>query len=217
MLGRTHISLGLLALPYVAPQLAQFAVHSESGLLSFGVSLVALVIGSLAPDLDQPGSTLTRDIAGPFGTSRVMALIGGVLAIYLNSRYHIHHLVTLAGIALLVMAFMKHRGITHSIFGVGIAWYAVLTLQHYELYQKYVGISIVIPFTVGYVVHLLADFCTNEGISPLYPVLKKRLGLPLVSIRTGSLLDRVVLHYGALLLAIMHFLTINNISFRRIL
>lgn len=208
MLGRTHISIGLAALTYTMPTLTFPAPPNGQALLTFGAAIAAVVLGSLAPDLDQPGSTLSRDIAGPFGMSRIMALIGGIGALYLNQRFHIHPLVTLAGIILLVMALIKHRGITHSIFGLMIAGYGMYMVQENDIYIHYIGVSILTPFLLGYGLHIIADILAG-GVSLLYPFVKKTVRIPFFSIRTGSLIDRIVVNYTAFTWAVFHFVRLS--------
>lgn len=203
MLGRTHVSIGFLALTVISPPVVWPGVTHDKALLAFAASLVAVTVGSLAPDMDQPGSTLPRRVAGPFGANRIMSLIGGVGAIYLNSRYHISSYLNLAGIILLVMALIKHRGITHSIFGVLGAWYAIKALQGDPLYVHYVGFNIVHPFMVGYIAHICADFFSDHGIAPLYPIWKKHIRMPIVHIVTSGFLDKVFINYAAFLVGIM--------------
>ncbi|MDD4877739.1 MAG: metal-dependent hydrolase [Candidatus Nanoarchaeia archaeon] len=76
--------------------------------------------------------------------------------------------------------FTRHRGFFHTIwiplaaFGIGF----------------YFNIGLFAAFTMGYLVHLLSDAMTSEGISLFSPVLKRRTkGF----IKTGSALEYVFL------------------------
>lgn len=208
MLGRTHVSIGLATLTYAIPGFALPSLQSDKALLAFGMTIMATVVGSLAPDLDQPGSTLARDVAGPFGKSRLMAMLGGAAAIFINQYFHINQYLTLAGIILLVMAFIKHRGITHSLLGILAAAYAVYALQGWEVYRHFVGVPIIKPFMIGYIAHIAADFFAG-GIMFGYPVFKKNVKVPLITIHTGSLMDKVIVNYAAFLLAVVNVLKIS--------
>ena len=180
--------------------------HKQYINTNFAVNVFAVTVGSLIPDIDKPGSTITRDIAGPFGASRIMSLIGGIGLIFLTNLLKLPLFFLLAGVLLLVMACLKHRGITHSIFGLILACYTITILQVHPIYQQYVGIPIFRPFTIGYTAHLIADFCTNRGIAPFYPIIKKRVKMPLVTVRTGSMLDKVVINYLAFGIALFHII-----------
>ncbi|KLU65354.1 inner membrane protein [Desulfosporosinus acididurans] len=213
MMGKTHIAIGLAAATFTAPMLRWPGL--DNGLLTFAVSAGAVVLGSLAPDLDQPGSTATKEIAGPFGKSRIAAMLGGAAAIYISDKinlkfngYDFRLAIMVIGIILLIMAFIKHRGITHSLIGIIAAWYAFNTLQGLTIYKHYIGIPIVEPFMVGYIVHIAADFFSG-GIAPLYPFVKKRIKFP-VSIKTGGILDKLLIRYLALFLAIVRMLNMSN-------
>lgn len=199
MMGKTHIAIGLLAATFVPTSGASGTVLHWPGfnsLFPFVVSLTAVVAGSLAPDIDQPGSKITQ-IAGPFGKNRIMAMLGGTMAIYLSGKakgaigsVELRTILILIGISLLIMAFIRHRGVTHSLIGVAIAGLMVSAVENTGGYQQYIGIPIVMPFLIGYTSHLLADFVSG-GIAPLYPFVEKRIKPP-ISIETGSILDGVI-------------------------
>ena len=213
MMGKTHVAIGLLTATFAGTMVRWPGLGS--GLFPFAGSMAAVVLGSLAPDLDQPGSTLTREVAGPFGSSRIAAMLGGAVALYLSGKvnvkimgFNLSSALSLIGIILLVMAFFKHRGVTHSLLGVLAAWYAVTALQNLGFYQHYIGIAIVKPFMIGYIAHIVADFFSG-GIAPMYPVIEKRIEPP-YSISTGSLLDKIVIRYLALFLAIVRIFNVSG-------
>ena len=199
MIGKTHIAIGLLAATFVPISGASGTVLHWPGfnsLFPFVVSLTAVVAGSLAPDIDQPGSKITQ-IAGPFGKNRIMAMLGGAMAIYFSGKtksvigsVELSTILIVIGISLLIMAFVRHRGVTHSLIGVAIAGLIVSAIQNTGGYQQYVGIPIIMPFLVGYTSHLLADFVAG-GIPPLYPFVEKRIKPP-ISIETGSIFDGLI-------------------------
>lgn len=56
-----------------------------------------------------------------------------------------------------------HRTITHSILGTAIFALIVLAVQ------SKTGLSLMMPWLVGYVSHLALDFLTKEGIQILFP------------------------------------------------
>lgn len=216
MMGKTHIAIGLAATTFTTPLLRWPGVNDS--LLTFAVSVGVVALGSLTPDLDRPGSTLSSLVAGPFGRSRIAALLGGVGTIYISGKfnlrfggYDLSQILSVIGIILLVMALMKHRGVTHSLIGVVVALYATNAFQNLGFYQHYVGVPIVKPFMVGYIAHLLADFISGEigGIAPLYPFVEKRI-VPPFSIPNGGLLDRLVIRYLEFFLAIVRIFHVST-------
>jgi inner membrane protein len=107
---------------------------------TFAAVLIFSFIGSLLPDIDQPTSKLWHYL--PFG--HVAAEISDPL--------------------------LDHRNITHSILGViiiGTGFYFLL-----RLFPDYWGINthiVFIIFIISYLLHLLADMFTTEGIPLLFP------------------------------------------------
>ncbi|MDN8593160.1 metal-dependent hydrolase [Paenibacillus sp. 11B] len=81
------------------------------------------------------------------------------------------------GALLVVCVFLPHRGLTHTIYGLGI-WAAILYFASHEISS-----AIWIGGSLSYALHLLADSLTNRGIRPL-PPFKYRLKFNLMS--TGS-------------------------------
>ncbi|QGP93355.1 Inner membrane protein YdjM [Neomoorella glycerini] len=161
MRGSTHLFSGL-------------AAFSLLGMNLPGLGLAAL--GALLPDIDQPGSMISRKVTGvPFGR------IGrGLVGITILGVWHQTRLSLLlpVGITFVALAFLPHRGITHSLLGLVLAWLAVKGLGWPEA-----------PFLTGYGIHLAEDLLTPSGIPLLYPW-QERMRVPLVE--TGGILDRVL-------------------------
>ena len=80
----------------------------------------------------------------------------------------------LSPISIPLSALVGHRGVTHSLFAVGIA---AITLYFWG------GVSLVAPVIVGYLSHLLADSLTLSGVPLLWPN-RRPYGIPLC--RTGD-------------------------------
>lgn len=217
MTGKTHAMVGLAAtvalLPIEIPKLSfsltdpgQWGVELKS-YIPLAVFFIVVYIASRAADLDQPGSTIAKEVAGPFGYNRLFALLGGILFVYLSKQPQIlsiplkYQSVPLyVGIALIVMAMLKHRGITHSIWGALIALYGFNGLQTTHFYQTYIHLDLTLPFIVAYLSHLLIDLCSDHGVFlfyiPFVPVTHQRIRIP-TFIRTGSILDIFVIRFGA--------------------
>jgi Predicted membrane-bound metal-dependent hydrolase (DUF457). len=228
MTGKTHVAIGLAAVtnwgiiqPKIIETYPNLLIHHElsaSVAIQFLTIVVAVWLGSLAPDLDQPGSTLSRDIGGPLGTTKATALIGGMGLLYLSSHmptllaripYLEMGFVTI-GCILIMMAVLKHRGLTHSVLGMGLIGVAVYWGLHAMLIR---GVSyapsLLIPFLIGYGAHLIADSFTNSGVAPFYlpfvPITQQHWHFPL-HIRTSTFADTVVVRLGALVLVVLGFL-----------
>jgi inner membrane protein len=178
MMGRTHMMIGMVA-----------GALLESHSPGLGV-LKGMLIGAIAgavPDFDHPNSKATRSIAPiALGGSRkyTMALMSlGIM--YLAWKGYLPYQGVMASACwLLVAAFSKHRGITHSLIGLVCATFAV---------QSWLGASWAI-FAVGYGSHLFADMLTDRGVPLLWP-LKQDFSLP-TGLSTGryfsSLIEKAI-------------------------
>lgn len=226
MTGKTHVAIGFAVAVAGGRLMQPTSFDNYPDLLLQGglpssvlIQLLAMAaavwVGSMAPDLDQPGSTLSRDIGGPLGRTKASAFVGGLILIYLATclpatlilmPYLRWGFLVVGGI-LIMMAVLKHRGLTHSLLGMGLVCIAV----HWGLLVLLAeGVSfassLLLPFLIGYGAHLVADGFTKSGIAPLYlpfvPMTQKHWHFPLY-IRTGSYMDRVVLRFGAIFLVIV--------------
>lgn len=74
--------------------------------------------------------------------------------------------------------FVKHRGIIHSFTFLGIASFLI-----FLLYKE-----ILLPFALGYSLHLLLDALTISGINPLYPLNFRARG----KIKTGGIIENLI-------------------------
>lgn len=99
------------------------------------------------------------------------------------------------GVAKQVNKAFGHRGFTHSL----LAWGAitiVLLLQHFS------------PFTLGlclgYAFHVLADYCSSQGVPLLWPFSKKRYRF-VITYRTSSFLETLLFY--CFLVLFIYFLT----------
>ncbi|WP_177221407.1 metal-dependent hydrolase [Neomoorella thermoacetica] len=161
MRGSTHLFSGLAAASLLSTNLP-------------GLGMAAL--GALLPDIDQPGSMISREVAGvPFG-----GIGRGIVGIAILGAWHQTRLPLLlpVGIAFVALAFLHHRGITHSLSGLMLAWLAIKTLGWPQ-----------VPFLIGYGIHLAEDLLTPSGIPLLYPW-QERMRVPLA--QTGGLIDRTL-------------------------
>lgn len=170
MTGRTHAIVPLAVsawLGYVPPMSAAFT-HPTTAL----AAVTAAMVGGLLPDVDEPHSTLGGEIPG----GRLGRAFLAAIALYLGfKRLSAAVIVTAAVLAFL--AFVPHRGVTHSLLAMAAVGLAVSRLA---------GATVWVPFLVGYGSHLALDMLTPEGAPLLWP-LKTHVRVPLG--RTGGSVD----------------------------
>lgn len=161
MRGSTHVAIGVSA-------------ALLAGQPWYGVAAAAL--GSLLPDIDEPGSIIGSKVPGS-ALGRVGRAAAGGLVLYLGIKGN-NRLAIVSGVGLLALAFIPHRGITHSLLALVLAWLGARALLP----------GAALPFAVGYALHLMADALTPAGVPLLWPW-PKNVGVPLV--RTNGWIDRL--------------------------
>lgn len=222
MMGKTHLAGALAAWSLLLPTtLKQMDSHAT---LIMGAGLGAALVGGILPDIDQPGSTIDQDLFGPLGKTRIGAMAGGIvlllLSFILRSPNALRQMITspvllgliepyskwislfvgVLGAVLLVISTLKHRGVTHTLVGMGAFIWGLDTLINFVNFLAPSRVSILISFGVGYLMgHLCLDLI-SDGVPLLYPFIRERIRLP-ISIKTDSFLDNVVCRYGLLALA----------------
>lgn len=157
MTGKTHVAIGVaagLTLAYGEPIDKQLIIITASSL------------GSLIPDLDHPKAKLNQKLLffknEVFRILFFIALAVGFICIYSSSKNSIFALLSLLS---LFIAISSHRGFTHSILGFLIFAYITKTISvQYSIEYLYQSVSI------GYLLHLFADFLTPQGIKLFYPL-----------------------------------------------
>ena len=111
----------------------------------------------------------------------------------------VDHSSSILGKKIKIFSFLKHRGLTHSILGVVILYYAL------EFFAKncYSPLLTFVPYIVlGCVSHIILDMLTPSGVALFYP-LKKRFKIPLI--RTGSKLETIFMFSLIALMAYFYF------------
>lgn len=78
MLGKTHTSIGLAVVTKFFPGLMVPVFTGFSGSIVFITSILATIAGSLAPDMDHPGSKASRGALMTDTIGRIMTIILGV-------------------------------------------------------------------------------------------------------------------------------------------
>ncbi|WP_171719850.1 metal-dependent hydrolase [Paenibacillus phytohabitans] len=153
-----------------------------------GLSILSLGMGILWFVLQQPmpwiwiAAGLIISLASRL---RSLILSGlGLLLLIGHEWYSLHWLTLLAGVALLIMPFVKHRGIIHSPEFAGILSLGIVSFTATQpvLFQA-LGLGLL----AGWWSHLAGDAVTVEGIrSVLLPRLKVALNL----LRNGGAAER---------------------------
>lgn len=153
-----------------------------------GLSVLSLGMGILWFVLQQPMPWLWAVAGLIFALAsrlRMLLLSGlGLLLLAGYELYSLHWLTLLAGVALLVIPFVKHRGIIHSPEFAGVLSLGVVSFAATQpvLFQA-LGLGLL----AGWWSHLAGDAVTVEGIrSVLLPRLKVALNL----LRNGGAAER---------------------------
>jgi membrane-bound metal-dependent hydrolase YbcI (DUF457 family) len=226
MTGQTHLALGsavgatvLVAggvrLPLAALLTPDTAPAVDGARLAMAGGLLLLcMVSTLFPDLDAPESELLhapqKVTRGMHYTARAVlgvrgrSLSGRLLALGLGAA----GLVAEAGVgalSLLVRSFTHHRGFTHELRGMflftGLVMGVTAALA-WTLHTPVVGIVSTMllvgaVWMLGYLTHLLADAATRAGIPLFGEDHKFHLLPPGRRVRTGTVLDTVLLRWAA--------------------
>lgn len=157
MLARSHIAIGVAG---------AITLSEALDIRPNPVEWLALVVGSLAPDIDQASSVIARP---------------GSLFSRLLPRWLVR---TLDGIATLtamaIHALFGHRQVTH-----WVVWPLLLCAA-----GIYFGLGPLLFFGWGYLWHLLADLCTKGGVPLFGPLLRRPVRL--FSLKTGGIEEKVL-------------------------
>lgn len=136
--------------------------------------------GALLVDLDEPNSTISRFIFPPGFYSKAARFLLAILLLVVAVKFSKVHLLYLGG-AVLLLAFIPHRGIFHSPFFLG--GITILTIMHWG------ELGYLQPILAGYFSHIVfTDFLSDHGVS-LWPF-KGRIGLSLIT--TGGISEYLV-------------------------
>ena len=122
-------------------------------------TIIGLMLGSLLPDIDADGSTITR---------------------------------------ILPKIPIEHRTITHSFLAL-VAMTVVAAI-----FSRYFALGMFF----GYLSHLLLDSLNPTGVPFFYPFIKKKYRFSKIRIRTGSILENVLL----VVLLIVDFLILSKVA-----
>jgi inner membrane protein len=179
MLGVTHQLIALASALWI---LALYPV-TLGPVVGF-LAMIAVMIGALVPDIDQPTANIWRRLL-------VGRALGNIFQAFSGG----------------------HRHLTHSFLGiVGIGW-LLNWLIHTFINPIILPEAIVLwnAFMIGYISHPIADTLTDKGVPWLYPLrihVKIPPGPNSVRVTTGSFVETVLVRSA--LVIIIAFLLIGH-------
>jgi len=157
---------------------------------TLGICLVGNIVGGLIPDMDQASNKLWDFL--PAGN--IIGKFGKKL-------------------------FLSHRTLSHSIIGGYLLFKILEWLLPRILNPSFVDVGLILlSVMIGFVVHLLADFFTEEGIPLLFP-LKFRFGFPPIAswrVKTGRWFEKLIVFPG-IVAYIIWFSFDNKVTLLKIL
>lgn len=146
------------------------------------LSIVAVMIGALTPDLDQPAANIWHRMLGGRAFGNVFQWFSG-----------------------------GHRHMTHSLIGMVVIGYLLNWIVHHVIAPGYRSQGMVMwySFMIGYVSHSVADTLTDRGVPWLWPLkinFKVPPGPEELRVTTGSFVETFLVR-GALIIATLLLLT----------
>lgn len=165
------------------------AIHTPPASLNFLTlfsAIVANIIGSLSPDLDQASNRLWDLLPGGDMMGRIFRPF-----------------------------FMGHRSLSHSLLGTTIYFYFLVWFLPKILNPDFVNVKIVlVSAMIGFISHLIGDSITEEGLPLFFPI-KFKIGFPPIKawrIKTGKWFENLVV-FPATIAYTIWFVTENREGF----
>lgn len=174
MTGMTHQMIALLTAFWLLT-----IYPLSAGPIIGTLMVVAVMMGALTPDLDQPTANLWRRLLGARAVGNIFQAFSG-----------------------------GHRHLTHSLLGIAlIGWGTQWLLTHLvnPIYAA-AGHRVWTAFMVGYISHPIADTLTDQGVPWLWPLpwnIKIPPGPGSMRVTTGSLVERVIVRGGIVIAVIV--------------
>lgn len=153
--------------------------------------IIAVMVGALVPDLDQPTANIWHRVLGGNTIGNIFQAFSG-----------------------------GHRHFTHSLIGtVVIGWllqWGVLHLINPDFSSQ--AIALWAALMIGYISHSIVDTFTDQGVPWFWP-LKFHVKIPPgpeeVRITTNSFVERIILRSGLVIIAVLllqsHWPTLRNL------
>lgn len=150
------------------------------------IAIIAVMIGALTPDLDQPTANLFGRVLGGKSVHKVFSTFSG-----------------------------GHRHFTHSLLGICSIGYVlhwiITTFIQPEFHPQ--AFVIYLAFMIGYISHPIADTLTDKGVPWLWPIpwnIKLPPGPEELRVTTGSFVETILVRGG--LLVAGFFLLASHLS-----
>jgi membrane-bound metal-dependent hydrolase YbcI (DUF457 family) len=174
MTGITHQMVALLAALWLVT-LYPVSLGPTLGILA----IVAVMIGALTPDLDQPTANIWRRLLGGRAVGNIFQWFSG-----------------------------GHRHMTHSLIGIAIIGYMTRWVAVHLISEAYRGPALVIwiAYMVGYISHPIADTLTDRGVPWLWPFkinIKVPPGPEEVRVTTDSFVETLLVRGGIIIAALL--------------
>lgn len=192
MTGKTHFGIGVISTVI----LSQYLSYD----LSFGTLLICSA-ASLLPDIDHPNGIINKYIL-PMKNKEFKRLIYigiGAFLIVFNYLYFNKIYLNAAGIFVILIGISSHRdGITHSLAGL-LCFSGVFGI--FAVANNFP--QLIVPFVIGYLMHLIGDMFTKRGVALLYPFKKKKFRMPItftVGSAFGDLMEGIFIAAGLIYL-----------------
>lgn len=185
MTGTTHQMMALLAALWL---LTLYPVSPGPAVAT--VSVIAVMIGALTPDLDQPTANIWRRVLGGRAIGNVFQAFSG-----------------------------GHRHFTHSLIGITVIGWLLQWLIFRYLNPDFFGKAMTLwyAFMVGYISHPVADTLTDVGVPWFWPFrwhLRIPPGPEEVRVTTGSFVENIIIR-GAILLSILFIVSTHGETITR--
>jgi membrane-bound metal-dependent hydrolase YbcI (DUF457 family) len=141
------------------------------------IAVVAVMIGALTPDLDQPTANVWRRVLGGRAVGNVFQWFSG-----------------------------GHRHMTHSVIGIMAIGYATRWVATDLINEAYQAPALMIwwAYMVGYISHPIGDTLTDRGVPWLWPLkfnFKVPPGPEEVRVTTDSFVEKFIVRGGLLVAA----------------
>lgn len=145
-------------------------------------------------------------VALPIMTTTETLSIGSVIALSLGAVFpdidepHSWIGAKTRGISDILNKIFGHRGLTHSLLGMIIAFLTIMLMVSLAHFNVILGIY----FMVGYALHLIEDSFSKSGVKWLLPFSDKQYqsGLGIYYYRTGSMIENLIFFGTVLILLI---------------
>lgn len=177
MTGKTHIAIGIAS---------ALTLSSEQPLENKLIIVLASILGSLSPDLDHPKAKLNQKLLK--FKNNIFRMIFYLSLSFVSIHFYLdksREIFLLSAFAFILVGISGHRGFTHSIIGfLTFTTIVKLVTKNIHLEVFYHG------FSIGYFMHLMADFFNPRGIQIFYPV-KTSISFP-ITIKTSSFFEDIL-------------------------